>query len=151
MSTISTTSKPSNAQAIIAAANARNTPKVVEANKVGFAGLTSETFLKLLVAQLQNQDPTQPTSNEEIVSQLSQMQSLQANLDLQDSLKNITLSQQVASSSGFIGKSITGVDGQKKPVTGVVEKVLLRDGKAYLGVGTKEVLMSDVSQVRNAS
>jgi len=43
--------------------------------------VTENMFLKLLVAQLQNQDPTNPADSTQFVSQLAQFQTMQQSLD----------------------------------------------------------------------
>lgn len=108
---------------------------VVPPDKVGFNGLTSETFMKLLVTQLQNQDPANPMSNEEMLNQISQMRNLQSSIELSSSLKAVTLGQQLSSSASFIGKSVAGTstDG-KSIINGTVQKVAIRDGAVFLNV-----------------
>jgi flagellar basal-body rod modification protein FlgD len=120
---------------------------VVPRDQQGFAGLTSDDFLRLLIVQLQNQDPTNPLESDQLLSQMSDMRSLQASIELKSALESLTLSQQLTSSSAFIGRTITGTATDRTGVNGVVNRVQLRDGKAYLSVGTKEVELKDVLSV----
>lgn len=65
----------------------------------GNSGLANEnTFLKLLVAQLQNQDPLQPQDGTQFVAQLAQFSNLEQNLAMRSDLDAIK-SQYVSSSS----------------------------------------------------
>ncbi len=81
--------------------------------------VNQETFLRLLVAEMSNQDPLEPTSNSEFISQLAQFSSMQYALD----------SSKYAESNyaaGLVGKvvSATKMKGKEAEVkTGVVEKV----------------------------
>jgi flagellar basal-body rod modification protein FlgD len=127
---------------------ANSAPTVVDADKVGFAGLTSETFLKLLIAQLQNQDPTDPLDSDQLLSQISEMRSLQASLELQSALNNLVLSQQLAGSTAFIGKTVAALVGsQQIEIEGIVDRVQMRDGKAFLSVNGTDVELKDVVSV----
>ena len=48
-------------------------------------------FIKMMVTQLQNQDPMQPACNSDLLAQMSQIGQLQSSTTLQDSLKTMTL------------------------------------------------------------
>lgn len=127
--------------------NSSNNLPTVDPDKQGFAGLTSQDFIKLLITQLQNQDPSNPLDSDQLLNQISQMRNLQAGIELQDTLTNLSNSQQLTSSTAFIGKKITGTGTDQSTVTGVVSKVQLREGAAYLTVGNKEVKLADVASV----
>jgi len=113
----------------------------------GFGSLTSKDFLKLLITELQNQDPTQPTSNAELLQQLSSMQGLQSNLDLSKTLTALSANQQLSSGASFLGKSITGTDASNNSVTGVADRVLVQNGSTVIGVGNSEIPLANVTGV----
>ena len=68
-----------------------------------------ETFLTLLTAQLQNQDPLEPVDSTEFTNQLVQFagveQQIQTNQNIAD-LISITASSTAAGLSNYLGKSI---------------------------------------------
>ena len=88
--------------------------------------VSSETFLSLLVAEMTNQDPMEPTSNTEFVTQMAQFTSLQYSKD------SATYSKSNYASS-LVGKTVTAskMDGSKQVTkTGVVESVA-KSGDSY--------------------
>src|SRR5882757_1754245 len=82
--------------------------------------LKTEDFIKMMITQLQNQDPMQPAKNEELLAQMSQIGQLQTSTELQESLKSMTLQNQIGSSSNLIGKEVEGLDDNNDPVKGLV-------------------------------
>jgi flagellar basal-body rod modification protein FlgD len=121
--------------------------KTVDASKTGFSGLTSDDFLKMLIAQLQYQDPTNPMDSDQLLNQISQMQALQSNLSLSDSIKSMTLSQQLTSATSFLGKQVVGTDANKKQISGTVDSVVVNSGTTYLSVAGSQVPLANVSNV----
>ncbi|VAX39819.1 Flagellar basal-body rod modification protein FlgD [hydrothermal vent metagenome] len=120
----------------------------VQRDETGFSALKSEDFLKLLITQLQNQDPSEPTSNEDLLNQISAMRSLQSNLDLGDTLQSITANQQLSTAATFIGKTVTGLDANNASVTGLVTRAFVRDDKTFVEVDNNaELEISSVSSV----
>jgi len=70
--------------------------------------LTSADFVKMMITQLQNQDPLQPESNDQLMSQMNQIGQLQSNSMMQDTLKGLGLQTQIGSASSLIGKMVEG-------------------------------------------
>ena len=66
------------------------------------AGTTQSMFLQLLVAQLQNQDPTNPMDTTNMVTQLAEVQQLQETIGLSQNVSSILqdLNQVTGSSTG---------------------------------------------------
>ena len=92
-----------------------NTSSAMSAQTVDY-----QSFLRLLVAQMKNQDPTSPMESTDYVAQLATFsqveQSVQMNSNLQSMLQASTLSQ----ATGLIGRYIESMDGS---VAGYVKEV----------------------------
>lgn len=122
-------------------------PKFVSKDSVGIAGLNSETFLKLLIAQLQNQDPTQPVDNEQILNQLATMRNLQANIELSDTLKSQSSGDQITTGAAFLGKLVSGKTDAGKDVSGIADRVFVENGTTKIGIGSEVLAVSKVTGV----
>lgn len=131
----------------VTSAASGNATQTVAADQQGFAGLTADDFMKLLIAQLQNQDPSNPLDNDALLSQISTMRNLQSNIELSKTLKSISGSQQLASAANFIGKFVAGRSTTQQDIGGFVDRASVRDGQTYLGVGDQEILLTDVTDV----
>lgn len=131
--------------------SSNNSTTVVPKDRTGFNALTSEDFLKILVTQLQNQDPTQPVGNDELLNQLSMMRNLQANLELGEAMKAVTSNQNLSTAAGFIGKTVKGTDADGNSVTGKVETAFVADGDAFVRVGGTAIPLTSISEVTAAN
>ena len=91
--------------------------------------LKTEDFIKMMITQLQNQDPMEPAKNQELLAQMSQIGQLQSATTLQESLKGMVVQNQIGSAAGLIGKNVEGLDGNDDPITGLVTSVRVeKDG-----------------------
>ncbi len=109
-------------------------------------GLKTGDFMTLFLAQLQNQDPTQPMDNTQMLSQLAQMTEVQTLQGVQTALQG----SQLASSSALIGKNVTGVDVNGAAVSGLVTSVTQSsDAGLVLQVGSQYVKPTAVVTVTN--
>src|SRR5437660_823276 len=94
--------------------------------------LTASDFINMMVTQLQNQDPLQPTDSSQLLSQMSQIGQLQASTTLQTTLSQIMMQSQLTSAGNLIGKHVTGMDAQGNPIKGVVNSVKMKSDGVYV-------------------
>lgn len=105
-------------------------------DNTGNSSLDKDTFLKLLIAQLQNQDPTSPMDDKEFISQMAQFSSLEQMQNVSksiDSLSEVAKQSQLMQYNSFIGKEVTWheitseKDEEGNPIintgTGIVSKI----------------------------
>lgn len=120
------------------------TPTNTSARKVGEDALGKDAFMTLLVAQMQNQDPLNPSSDTEWISQLAQFSSLEMMENLNTQIAN-------QSALGLVGKNvivnIDGTDADKGQVAGYVEFVEIKDGKAYLSINGEKYSIDNLDTV----
>src|SRR3954453_23882508 len=81
--------------------------------------LGKDDFLKLLVGQLQHQDPMQPSSDTEFIGQMAQFSQLEQQTNTAKSTDQLVR----ASTLGLIGRTVTYPDASKASRSGVVTQV----------------------------
>lgn len=65
-----------------------------------------QDFLKILTAQLNNQDPLKPVDNQEFVAQIAQFATLEQSRQLNEKIDNMLLVQSSTQSIGLLGKTV---------------------------------------------
>ncbi|HUX47538.1 MAG TPA: flagellar hook capping FlgD N-terminal domain-containing protein [Desulfosporosinus sp.] len=106
------------------------------------SSLGKDDFLKILVAQMQNQDPMNPTDSTQSIAQMAQFSSLEQMTNIATSMDTLNTNmtnffQQSSLSQGaaLIGKTVSGVDTDgKTPIEGTVEAVKWLDGDPKLQI-----------------
>jgi flagellar basal-body rod modification protein FlgD len=112
------------------------------------------TFLNLLVAQLKYQDPLNPTSGTQFLSQTAQLTEVETMTQLQQevsqevSAQNQEVSsQQQQASTSMIGQTISATLANGTTVSGIVQGVSLATGGPMLNVNGTSVPLGDVQSV----
>src|SRR3954447_14207865 len=101
------------------------------ANPMG--ALDKDTFLKLLVAQLQHQDPTKPTDSSEFMGQMAQFSTVEQLTNLAKDSADAAKSGQINQAVALLGKTVSYAKADGSLVTGgKVERVDLADGTPTL-------------------
>ncbi|MDG4887232.1 MAG: flagellar hook assembly protein FlgD [Mesorhizobium sp.] len=81
-----------------------------------------QSFLKLLIAEMKNQDPTKPMDSTEYVAQLATFSQVEQSVQTNSKLDQIMQSSALSQADALIGRSITAADGK---TTGTVASVKL--------------------------
>ncbi|MEZ6014527.1 MAG: flagellar hook capping FlgD N-terminal domain-containing protein [Planctomycetota bacterium] len=133
-------------------------PVTGQPSKQATQNLGKDSFMSLLVTQLQNQDPLEPTANDEFVAQLAQFSSLEQMEGVNQNLVALALLQQgnaqlgqLTSASALIGQQIQYTDPTDGSVAaGIVDSVKVEDDIVTLRIGDKSVPLSAVNEVLGA-
>ena len=108
------------------------------------SNLDKDAFLQLLVAQMKYQDPLEPTSNTEYISQFATFSEL-------EQMQNMSATLELSRASSLIGQTVlldvTDSSGRTKTVQGNVDYVVYESGKAYLSIGGQTYSLDDLSTV----
>ena len=116
-------------------------------NQGGLNGVNAQTFLQLLVAQLQYQDPTKPVDSTQFLSQTAAFEEVQELSSLESSVSNLVSAQQSGAATALLGSNVTGTDANGNPVSGTVTGVQLTPGGPKLTVGNSTIAYSSVTSV----
>lgn len=91
-----------------------------------------DDFLKLMIAELQNQDPLNPMDNAQMLAQIGQMREIAASENLASTLDAVLLGQNISSATNLIGAEVDAISKDNQRVTGEVKKVSISDGVPVL-------------------
>lgn len=112
------------------------------------ATLNYDSFLKLLVAQMKNQDPTDPIDASQQMSQLASFSTVEQGIKTNKHLESLIQETSMSQAASLIGKHIASADGEMK---GVVKSVEIKsDGLTAILENGDEVLIQSgitISQV----
>jgi flagellar basal-body rod modification protein FlgD len=86
------------------------------------ADLNYDSFLKLLVAQMKNQDPTEPMDSTQQIAQLATFSQVEQTIKTNTNLESLLQRTSLSEANAVIGKTVTSADGK---TTGVVKEVKL--------------------------
>ena len=110
-------------------------------SSTGTAGLLDpSTFLSLLVDELKYQNPLDPTSSSDFMSQIAQLSQV-------EQLSSVSSASQMDEAAGLIGKTVTANGESGDTVSGVVTGVTNGSSGPLLNVGNSTVSLSDVEQI----
>lgn len=119
--------------------------------------LGKEEFLKLLVAQLKNQDPMSPMEDSSFIAELASFSSLEQMTNVATSVEALRASMTMLYSqslltqgAALIGKDAVGVDSEGKEVSGRITSVSWLNGSLVAMVGDKLMSMDDIMEIREA-
>jgi flagellar basal-body rod modification protein FlgD len=106
------------------------------------SSLGMEDFLKILTAQLNNQDPLKPVDNAEFIAQIAQFASLEQSRQLNEKIDTLISSQSATQSVGLLGKTVD-VTASGTTLTGRVTALALSSGQPLLTVTTDAGAVKD--------
>jgi flagellar basal-body rod modification protein FlgD len=120
---------------------------------IGTASDIQMDYMKLLITQLQNQNPLEPLNNNEMASQLAQFSSLQQLESMNSSFAEVLAVANHTYANSLIGKEVSFLGetaaGTIDILRGVVEQVYKEDGENLLIVGNYVLGLEDIISVKN--
>ena len=112
--------------------------------------LGKDDFLKLMVAQMKNQDPMNPADDKDNIAQMAQFSSLEQITNLANATQELATKLSLTQNVGLLGHTVTytGTDGTA--VSGQVDGLdLAQDGTTTLSVaGSAGIDPASITSVR---
>lgn len=103
-----------------------------------------QSFLKLLVAEMKNQDPTNPMDSTQYVAQLATFSQVEQTVQVNKKLASLLQSSAVSQADSLLGHTLTSADGTIKGIVAAVK--LTADGTvAVLASGQEVAIESGIT------
>lgn len=109
--------------------------------------LDKNAFLKLMLAQMQNQNPLKPQDNTQFVAQLAQFTSLEQMTNLATTSTQALFVNQLSLEQRLLGQTVTVQNPDQSTVTGPVSSIRVENGQPNLVVGGQSYALTDIVQM----
>lgn len=116
--------------------------------KTSNSSLDKDAFLQLLVAQMKYQDPLEPTSNTEYISQLATFSELE---EMQNLTSGMTLQRASSLVGQYVFMRVTDSSGNTSFPEGTVDYVVYENNKAYLSIDETLYSIDDLDTIADSS
>ena len=126
------------------ATNGSSTPASNTTNSTNQLG--TNTFLKLLVAQLKYQNPDSPADSSQFMAQTAQFSTVEKLTSMDQTMSSLLEGQQSLAAATMLGKQVTWAGG-----SGTVTAVHNTAAGPVLAVGKDAVSLSDVTEITSST
>lgn len=118
--------------------------------KVPTKELDKQAFLDLLVAQLRNQDPSAPMDSSQLMTQTTQLSTMESLVALADTQRESFALQMRMAAAQLVGQQVTWTDAAGATQKGVVTAVSYAGSVPTVKIGDTDVTLDAVSSVTSA-
>src|SRR3954464_4137675 len=119
-----------------ATSTAAATASTASSTKKADQALGKDDFLKLMVAQMKNQDPMNPADDKDNIAQMAQFSSLEQITNLANATQELANRMSLTQNVGLLGHAVTYKAADGTSASGTVDGLdLAKDGSATLSVG----------------
>lgn len=108
--------------------------------------LNGDQYMKLLLTQMKNQNPMDPMDNGKMLSQVSQLATLESTNSLKNGFQDVLKLVNVTGGANLVGRDITYRDGNGT-ASGTVDAIKTIDGKLRVECGDQSLSLSDIVSV----
>ncbi len=102
-------------------------------------------FLKLMITELQQQDPLNPLDNKDMLNQIAQIRAIGSSDQLTKTLNSVLLGQNITSATNLIGADISALTDNGQAITGIVNRVAIDKGVPKIHVENTPGLLPSVA------
>jgi len=126
-------------------------------SKSALGDVDLDQFLKLMITELQNQDPLNPVDNSQFLQQITQIREITATDHLTTTLDSVLQGTNLTTASGLIGKSVKALTDDASDVSGVVDRVsVAEDEKTKIRsirvhIGENAIKLENIREVKKTA
>jgi flagellar basal-body rod modification protein FlgD len=124
---------------------------LVPENRVPVKTLDQQDFLKLLVAQMTQQDPLNPKTDLEMIPQMVSFTQLEQSKSMQSDIASLRADQRLLQANSLLGRTVEIQEGTTARVTGQVTAVQMEEGTPKLVVNGLRYDLSNLLSIKPAA